>query len=59
MVSGMRCCFSRRIATVVLVIGVASAAAGCTGEKVPSYKDRIGAIDPATAPLSDDPPAPE
>jgi hypothetical protein len=58
MVSCMRWCFSGRIATAILVLGVAAAAAGCTGEKVPSYKDRIGTVDPATAPNDGEPPAP-
>lgn len=59
MVSGMKWFFSRRGVSVMLVLCLAVAAAGCTGKKVPSYKDRIGTVDPATAPLSDDPPAPQ
>ena len=59
MVSGMKWFFPRRGFVVMLVLCLAAVAGGCTGEKVPSYKDRIGTIDPATAPLSDDPPAPQ
>lgn len=55
----MKWFFPRRGFVVMLVLCLAAVAGGCTGEKVPSYKDRIGTIDPATAPLSDDPPAPQ
>jgi hypothetical protein len=41
----------------VLLLCVAAVLCGCGGKKVPSYKDRIGTIDPATAPI-DVPPAP-
>jgi hypothetical protein len=58
MVNGIKCFFSRRGVSVMLVLAWAAAMSGCTSEKVPSYKDRIGTVDPATAPLSDDPPAP-
>jgi hypothetical protein len=47
----------RGVAVATLLCVLAAAAAGCTGKKVPSYKDRIGTIDPATAPV-DVPPAP-
>jgi hypothetical protein len=57
MVSRMSTILSRREIAVVLLLCLA--AAGCTGKKVPSYKDRIGTIDPATAPLSGDPPPPQ
>jgi hypothetical protein len=36
---------------VALLLCLAAAVIGCTGKKVPSYKDRIGTIDPATAPI--------
>lgn len=55
MVSGMRSYLSRRFLAVTLVLGLAAAASGCTGKKVPSYKDRIGTIDPATAPIAEPP----
>ncbi len=58
MVSRMSESLSPRGIAVVMLLCLTAAAAGCTGEKVPSYKDRIGTVDPATAPLSDDPPAP-
>jgi hypothetical protein len=57
MVSRKSGIFSSREITIVMLLCLAAAAAGCTGKKVPSYKDRIGTIDPATAPI-DEPPAP-
>jgi|GEM_PF-5920399 hypothetical protein len=43
---------SRGGSFAVLLFMLAAAAIGCTGKKVPSYKDRIGTIDPATAPIN-------
>jgi 3-deoxy-D-manno-octulosonate 8-phosphate phosphatase KdsC-like HAD superfamily phosphatase len=59
MVNGIKWFYSRHGVAIMLLLGLAAATAGCTGKKVPSYKDRIGTIDPATAPLGDDPPPPE
>ena len=42
----------RGVAVATLFCLLAAAATGCTGKKVPSYKDRIGTIDPATAPIN-------
>jgi hypothetical protein len=56
MVSDMAWCSGSRGVLVMLALCLAVAASGC-GKKVPSYKDRIGTIDPATAPI-DVPPAP-
>ena len=39
-----------RLAATLVAMTVAGAAIGC-GKHEPSYKDRIGTIDPATAPI--------
>ena len=39
-----------RLAVTLVAMTVAGAAIGC-GKHEPSYKDRIGTIDPATAPI--------
>jgi len=39
-----------RLAVTLVAMTVACAAIGC-GKHEPSYKDRIGTIDPATAPI--------
>ena len=44
-----------RYPAAVLVLSMATMIVGC-GKKVPSYKDRIGTIDPATAPVNPPPP---
>ena len=48
-----------RYSAAILVLSMATMIVGC-GKKVPSYKDRIGTIDPATAPVDpvDKPPPP-
>jgi hypothetical protein len=42
---------SARYVVIVATVCLTAAASGCSGKKVPSYKDRIGTIDPATAPV--------
>jgi hypothetical protein len=59
MVTHLSKIFLPREIAITMLLCLVAAAAGCTGKKVPSYKDRIGTVDPATAPNDGDPPTPE